>query len=233
MPNANPNAAGSARDDPYRLSFGGKSNPESNPKPNRYPPRRVICQHLQATLYSHWLPNDPRGSNSIEIRKESLEELGPILPGRQPIQPPREELKEFYREANPLLEHKPFWIDDAKRQALADAFAQVIVGLYTVWACAICSNHVHFLIRAHRDTAEQMWLRLTDAGREALQRFPDVGPNHPVWSSAPWTTFLFTPADVWDRIGYVERNPMKEGLPPQRWPFVQPYNNWPLHRRKH
>lgn len=77
-----------------------------------------------------------------------------------------------------------------------------------------------------------MGYRLTDAGRAALQQFEDVGPEHPVWTSTPWKTFLFTPEEVWDRIGYIERNPVKEGLPPRKWPFVQPYNNWPLHRRK-
>ena len=35
--------------------------------------------------------------------------------------------------------------------------------------------------------------------------------------------------EVRQTIGYIERNPLKIGLPPQAWPFVQPYDNWPLH----
>jgi REP element-mobilizing transposase RayT len=195
-------------------------------------PRRVIGIHLQLTGYGHWLPNDPRGSNSEEIRKDELADLGPIRPGRQRIQPSRKELKAFYHGANELLEFEPFWFDPAKRQALADAFQQVITdSRYTVWACAICSNHVHLCVRAHRDNAETMWTVLTDAGRKALRTFDDVPPEHPVWTRSPWKVFLHLPEDVWDRVDYVRKNPMKEGLPEQHWPFVTPYDNWPLHRK--
>jgi hypothetical protein len=41
--------------------------------------------------------------------------------------------------------------------------------------------------------------------------------------------FLKTPDEVRSRIQYVERNPEKEGLPSQHFPFVHPYNNWPFH----
>ena len=37
-----------------------------------------------------------------------------------------------------MLEFKPFWFDDAKRQAVAEAFSRVITARYTVWACAVC-----------------------------------------------------------------------------------------------
>src|SRR6476620_10424316 len=89
-------------------------------------PRRVIGIHLQLTGYGHWLPNDPRGSNSEEIRKDELAHPGPIRFGRQRIQPSRRELKAFYREANERLEFDPIWFDPAKQQALADAFQLVI-----------------------------------------------------------------------------------------------------------
>ena len=85
--------------------------------------RHIIAHHLILTGYGFWLPNDLRGSGSTEIRAPLLEDLGPILPGRQPIQPPRDQLKKFYRKANPLLKFNPIWFDSAKRQALADAFA--------------------------------------------------------------------------------------------------------------
>src|SRR5947209_8235910 len=98
-----------------RLPFGATS---STP----FTPRRVIAHHLILTGYGHWLPNDPRGSGSLEIKDEKLEALGPIHHGRKRAQPPRSELKAFYREANELLEFQPFWFDRAKRQALADAF---------------------------------------------------------------------------------------------------------------
>ena len=37
--------------------------------------------------------------------------------------------------------------------------------------------------------------------------------------------------EIRDRIGYVNQNPLKEGLAPRAWPFVPSYNGWPLHHR--
>ena len=80
------------------------------------PQRRIIiAHHLILSGYGHWLPNDPRGSGSEEIREEKLSDLGPIHHGRKQIQPPRRELKQFYRDANLLLDFEPIWFDDAKR----------------------------------------------------------------------------------------------------------------------
>ncbi len=35
--------------------------------------------------------------------------------------------------------------------------------------------------------------------------------------------FCFEPAEVWDKIKYVNDNPGKQGLPRQSWSFVVPY----------
>lgn len=43
------------------------------------------------------------------------------------------------------------------------------------------------------------------------------------WQEQCGHEFLFTPSDMRRAIDYVERNPMKEGLPPQHWSFVTPY----------
>jgi REP element-mobilizing transposase RayT len=124
-----------------------------------------------------------------------------------------------------------FWIDDAKRQALSDAFAKVIAERrYTVWACAILSNHAHLVIRRHRDDALAMWHAVAAECRDRLRLFAEIGAEHPVWSTRPYKVFLRTPEEVRGRIEYVDRNPEKEGLPQQRYDFVQPYNNWPFHK---
>jgi REP element-mobilizing transposase RayT len=150
--------------------------------------------------------------------------------GRGPNQPSRQELSQFFRQAEPLLKFERIWFDHAKRQAIGDAFGQVIANRYTVWACAICKNHAHLCIRAHRDPAEIMWSCLTDAGRKVIRRFADVDPEHEVWTRAPYTVFCYTPEDIGDRIEYINGNPLKEGLPPQAWPFVQAYDGWPVRR---
>lgn len=192
--------------------------------------RITIAHHLILTGYSHWPPNDPRGSGSKEIRKDELEQFGEIHPGRKPehLQPSRAELRSFHRSLKPMLEHEPIWFDTAKRQAVADAFAEVVAqNRYTCWACAVCSNHAHLLIRRHRDDALTMWRNFAQRSAERLRLLADVPPDHRIWSERPYKVFLYTPADVRSRIEYIESNPAKEGLPPQRWPFVLPYDGWP------
>ena len=51
--------------------------------------------HLIWTAYGWWLPNDPRGSSSHEIRVEKIAELGELHHGRKPVQPPGREIKQF------------------------------------------------------------------------------------------------------------------------------------------
>ena len=59
----------------------------------------VAAYHLIWTAYGWWLPNDPRGSSSHEIRVERLEDLGDLHYGRKRIQPPSREIREFYERA--------------------------------------------------------------------------------------------------------------------------------------
>ena len=193
--------------------------------------RVIIAHHLVLTLYGHWLSNDPRGSGSFETRKPELDELGPVHHGRKLNQPPRKELKQFYSHAEPLLDHTVFWIDPAKRQAIAEAFARAAKAFgYTVWACAILRNHAHLLVRRHRDQGHTMWDVFAASARDALREFSDVGAEHPVWSERPYVVFVYDPPGVKRRIGYIEQNPEKEGLERQEYSFVQPYDGWPFNR---
>ena len=91
-------------------------------------------------------------------------------------------------------------------------------------------DHVHLVIRKHRDTAEQMIECLQNESRLHLMSHNTVPPDHPVWTKGGWRVFLNTPEEVWARIRYVECNPIKEGLLRQDWPFVVPYDNWPFHK---
>jgi REP element-mobilizing transposase RayT len=191
----------------------------------------IIAHHLILNGYGFWLPNDPRGSGSTVLDQEKLKDLGPVHTGRKRVQPPRGKLKRFYRTATPRLDYEPVWFDDAKRQALGDTFAHVVKSRrYTVWACAVLSNHAHLCIRRHRDDALTMWRAIADASRTALRGYSDVPDDHPVWSLRPYKVFLYSPDDVRRIIAYIERNPLKERLAQQTWNFVQPYDGWP-HRK--
>ena len=194
-----------------------------SPTPNRAQ-RVILASHLVFTGYGHWLSNDPRGSGSEEIRKDELKDLGEIHHGRKRIQPPRSELREFYREAQPLLEHETLWFDERMRQTIAGAIGRCARERgYTLWALAVCRNHLHALPRAHRDHAEVIWENLARATREALVEAQLVPNDHPVWSHRVYKVFKHTPTGVRDGIGYIEDNPEKEGLPRQYWECVVPY----------
>jgi hypothetical protein len=47
----------------------------------------VIVYHLIWMAYGWWLPNDPRGSNSKNIKRDLLKELGELHHGRKRAQP--------------------------------------------------------------------------------------------------------------------------------------------------
>lgn len=198
------------------------------------PRKQIIAHHLIWTLYGHWLPNDLRGSGSEKLDYEKLSQLGPIHQGRKPIeqQPNRRELSEFQQQAEPLLKYKKFWMNDEIRAHLADSFRETIRNeSYTVYACAILANHVHMVIRKHRDNALAMWHKLADASGIRLRSELTLSPTHPVWAARPYKVFLYTPNDVHRCVKYVEQNPDKEKLAPQSYDFVTEYNNWPFHKR--
>jgi REP element-mobilizing transposase RayT len=194
----------------------------------------IIGHHLIWTLYGHWLSNDLRGSGSDELRQEKFADLGPIHHGRKPEheQPSRKELCAFYKEAEPLLDYPRFWLDAAKRQAVGACIGDLVKQKsYTVWACAVLSNHIHLVIRRHRDDALRMWHTFANAIRLRLREFSEIDDRHPVLSDRPYKVFLRNPHEVRTRVVYVERNPEKEGLRPQHWDFVIEYNNWPFHKK--
>jgi REP element-mobilizing transposase RayT len=193
--------------------------------------RTVIAHHLILHGYGHWLPNDPRGSGSAELREGKFAPLGDIHFGRRWVQPDPGVLRRFHRRAEPLLEYATFWFDDAKRQAAGDAVARVVDGRgYTVWACAVMSNHVHVCIRRHRDDALTMWHAIGDETREAVRNCVGAVADHPVWSERPYKVFLYSRDDVRRVVRYIASNPIKEGGAAQDWPFVKPYDGWPHHK---
>ncbi|MBY0523102.1 MAG: hypothetical protein K2R98_06870 [Gemmataceae bacterium] len=191
----------------------------------------VIAYHLVWTGYGWWLPNDPRGSGSTEIRCNVLAELGELHVGRKRVQPAGAEVRQFYQQAGGLLKHPLVNFDHAARAVIASAFDRVIQQhRYTCYACAVMPDHVHIVIRKHRHEAEDMITALREASRAEVDVSRLLPMGHPVWScGAGWKVFLDHPSEVRRTIHYVEQNPTKIGLPRQFWPFVKPYDDWPLH----
>ena len=120
------------------------------------------------------------------------------------------------------------WFDKAKRRAVGAGFAEVVRRRrYTVWACAVLENRAHLCVRTHRDSSQAMWHEFAEESQRRLRLFADVADNHPIWSEWLCVVSLCTPGEVRRAVVHIGESPDQENLPPQDWPFVQPYDGWP------
>ena len=190
----------------------------------------VIAHHLILTAYGWWLPNDPRGSGSQAVATDVIAELGELHHGRRRVQPPSATIREFYTRAGGVLKYPLLEFTSPEIPAIADGLSEAISRYrYTCYACAVMPDHVHLLIRKHRDKAEEMIENVQESCRLRLGSAGLRAPDHPVWAKSGWKVFLDHPDDIRRTIRYIRENPLKSGMPPQEWRFVAEYDGWPLH----
>ena len=190
----------------------------------------VIAHHLMWTLYGWWLPNDPRGSTSQTIRNDLVAELGDLHRGRRQLQPAGHEISVFYEHAALLLEHPLLEFSPREFSIVADALGEAIRECgHTCYAGAIMPDHVHLVIRKHRDFGEAMIEKIQTLSRERLVQVGLREKGHPTWTRGGWKVFLDHPEEVRRTINYVENNPVKRRLTMQRWSWTTTYDDWPLH----
>jgi REP element-mobilizing transposase RayT len=193
----------------------------------------VLAYHLIWTAYGWWLPNDPRGSMSRGIASDVIADLGELHYGRKRLQPASRDIRSFYARAADVLKFPLPEFAPLEVAAIAEAFAAVIKReRYTCYACALMRDHVHLVIRKHRDWAEDMIAKLQ---AESRARVNDAGVrhwDHPVWGGPGWKVFLDSVEDIERTVGYVFENPVKAHQPAQQYAFVAPYDGWPLHHRR-
>jgi REP-associated tyrosine transposase len=187
----------------------------------------VVGHHLVWTVYGWWLPNDPRGSTSHEIRVEPIADLGPLHYGRKRVQPPSREIRLFHETARDVLRHEVLTFTDDDIALVGQMLGEVIrKRRYTCYACAVLPEHVHLLMRRHRDKAEMMIEEFQQASRQRLIDAGRRAVTHPVWGGPGWKVFLNTRRDMERIEKYVRENPLKSGLPEQHWDFVRVYDGW-------
>jgi hypothetical protein len=164
----------------------------------------VIAHHLVWTTYGTGLPNDPRGSWSNTVISPDLAELGEIHFGRRKIQPSRQIVREFKQQAEPLLVYPVIRFDARQIERVGAALAEAIHKFnYTCYACAVMPDHVHLLIRQHRDAAETMIENLQNLTRSTLIAVnATIPPEHPIWTAAAGSDFSLppTPSATWSVI---------------------------------
>jgi REP element-mobilizing transposase RayT len=190
----------------------------------------VIAYHLIWTVYGSWLPNDPRGSGSKSVASDVIAALGEIHYGRKKVQPAGWVIEQFYQQAREILRFPVLDFERTEIEIVVRAICEVVNNnKYTCYACAVMPDHLHILVRKHKDQAEVMIANLQLASRAAIVNTGCRDPAHPVWTQGGWKVFLDHPDEVRRTNRYIENNPGKEGLPAQRWEFVKAYDNWPFH----
>jgi REP element-mobilizing transposase RayT len=188
----------------------------------------VAGYHLIWTVYGFWLPNDPRGSTSTEVRVVPIADLGEHHYGRKEEQPTSKHIRQFLNDAKEVLAHSVMTLDDVDVAIVGKTLGEQISERdYVCYACAIMPDHVHILIRRNSDRAEDITARFQEATRKTLIDAGKRLPTHPVWTKGPgWKTFINTQRQFQNEIRYIENNPKKIGKPEQKWDFVQEYDGW-------
>jgi len=161
-------------------------------------------------------------------------ELGELHFGRKKKQPRPDQVRAFYDDAKTRLKFPILHFGAEQILSIGLEIQTVIKDHgYTCYACAVMPDHVHVLIRKHRDDAWDMLECLQEATRKIILKFdPNIDCEHPVWTNGGYVNFVSTPEIVQRVIRYIENNPAKINLSTQLWPFVTPYDNWPYHKLK-
>ena len=194
----------------------------------------VIAHHIIITAYGFWLPNDPRGSWSTWIRKWELLRFGPAtkIDSRRSVAGNRHDWR-LRKAAKDSLSYPPVHFTGVQALSVIAGFKTAIeeAGYHCV-ACSILPEHVHLVMLRHQRKAEVMIQHLKakassrlreDGLHPLLAHVQKDGSLPSPWVRKGWKVFLDDPQDVLRAIAYVEMNPIKEGLRPQHWSFVEPY----------
>jgi REP-associated tyrosine transposase len=196
----------------------------------------VLAYHVIFGAYGFWLPNDPRGSWSEFVASWELFRFGgkatTTTETRSVAHRPHDRKRRI--ETKEHLKYPAVIFDDKQIESIALGFSEMVdKSAYDVYACAIMPDHVHLVLGRYRYVAETMAKllkaqashRMIVDGRHPMARWPKKDGSLPKpWAEGCWKVFLDDVADMERAIRYVEDNPIKEGRPAQRWPFVKPYN---------
>ena len=142
--------------------------------------------------------------------------LGELHRGRKSIQPAGRLIRGFYDAAREALKHPLLELTALEIAPVGKSFGDVVRQRnYTCYECAIMPDHIHLLIRKHRDQAEAMIAHFQEASRKAVLAKSQAGRDgeHPVWGGPGWKVFLTTAEDMARVAKYIRDNPRKAGRP--------------------
>lgn len=193
--------------------------------------RMVIAYHLIMTTYGFWLPNDPRGSGSKEVRAEHLKRFGPATHTNSKRSVAHRKHDWNIRvEAKKNLRYPPVLLNGLQAISIARGFQYYIQKSRVLcYACTILPTHVHLVIHRHRLSIERIAILLKGAATAQLL----ADNRHPFKHlklnrlPTPWTRnerniFLNDPAGIQRSFNYADTNARRAKIWLQRWPFLTP-----------
>jgi REP element-mobilizing transposase RayT len=197
----------------------------------------ILAAHVIFTAYGFWLPNDPRGSWSDFVRCWEI-----FTHGRATKTDERRSVAgrghdaALRAAAKRALRYPPVVFNGRQAAAISYGFAEVVrrTGCL-IYACAIMPDHVHLVIGRHRYSIQQVANLLKGGATRSLRQY-NLDPLSPFsggpqaraplpspWAHKCWKVWLDSVEDIERSITYVNENPIRQGLKPQRWKFITPY----------
>lgn len=192
----------------------------------------MIGIHLIFGAYGFWLPNDPRGSWSSFVGSYDLHRYGPAtkVATKNSLASRRHDVH-LRLVAKKALKRPAVRFNGMQARAIGRGLASYVAKSGTaVWACAILPDHVHLVLGARRLSGHQLAVQVKGAATrqltaEGIHPFRTEATRRPsrCFARGEWCVFLDAEEEVRRAIRYVEENPLKEGLPPQHWSAVTPF----------
>ena len=187
----------------------------------------VAAYHSTFCAYGFWLPNDPRGSWSDYVRSWDLYYAaggGTACGARRSVAAVAHDRASRQR-GKETLTHPPVRFSMEQIAAIGRGFGVACAETnYRILACAIMPDHVHTVILRHAKEIEQVVGHLRSRGTKQLNA-ESLRTDATVWAQKGWDVYLDTAEDIARAIKYVNNNPIKAGLAPQKWDFITPWGN--------
>ena len=195
----------------------------------------ILAYHVTFGAYGFWLPNDPRGSGSDRVWAEHLQVFGDATKVNTRRSVASESHDRRGRiEAKRHLQYPAVRLNGLQARAVARGIGDVSATLkLDVYACCVMPDHVHMVVARHQKTIEMVTgflkrgatRRLTREGLNPLADYRSKRGRVPSpWVRGGWYVYLNTSDRMNRAIDYVNANPVKAGMKPQAWSFVQPYD---------
>jgi REP element-mobilizing transposase RayT len=195
----------------------------------------MLAFHAIFGMYGFWLPNDPRGSWSKWIGSWELFRYGKatkVDTRRSLAHRPHDQRRR--RVAKQALKYPPVVLDGHQAKAIAIGLGRASAEHgFTIHACAVLPEHCHLVIAPNGSSPGQIIGQLkrhagdvwVEARIHPLAAYAQPGERPPLcFVRRGWKVYLDDAVDVRRAIRYVEKNPVKERLRPQRWSMVRSFD---------